>query len=181
MVVVVASLPLFFRRKGSQAVAGAWGLGFAFAAFWALPVVIRTLGGFTTDMRWHAVRGIENVFPRELWPMILLAVNCEFGNADCGMLTRSAIDPKGGWINFPRPKTGVNWRCPLWRETVAAVQAALEDRRDPSREDQADKVFLTRTGEPWHRDEAKAPRSPLSAEFRKLIKGIDDKAAEDAR
>jgi len=54
MVVVVASLPLLFRRKGP-------------------PVVIRTLGGFTTDMRWHAVKGIENVFPREVWPMVLLA------------------------------------------------------------------------------------------------------------
>ncbi|MBU1226253.1 MAG: hypothetical protein KJ698_03435 [Actinobacteria bacterium] len=73
MVVVVASLPLLFRRKGPGAVIGSWGLGFALAAFWALPVLVRTLGGYTTDMRWHAVSGIENVFPRELWPMVLLA------------------------------------------------------------------------------------------------------------
>ncbi|MCJ7725054.1 MAG: hypothetical protein MUP76_01505 [Acidimicrobiia bacterium] len=73
MVVVVASLPLLFRRKGVRTVTSSWALGFAFVAFWALPVLIRTMGGFTTDMRWHAVKGIENVFPRELWPMVLLA------------------------------------------------------------------------------------------------------------
>jgi len=72
MVVVLASLPLLFRRRGVRAVTGAWALGFAFAAFWALPLVIRTFG-FTSDMGWHAVRGIENVFPREVWPMVLLA------------------------------------------------------------------------------------------------------------
>jgi len=71
-VVVVASLPLFFRRSGGKALTGSWGLGFALAAFWAVPLLAR-VGSFTTDMEWHAVRGIENVFPREIWPMILLA------------------------------------------------------------------------------------------------------------
>lgn len=70
-VVVVASLPLLFRRSGAKALTGAWGLGFALAAFWAVPLLAR-FGSFTTDMQWHSVRGIENVFPREIWPMLLL-------------------------------------------------------------------------------------------------------------
>ena len=70
--VVVASLPLLFRRGGAKALTGAWGLGFALAAFWAIPLLAR-FQSFTTDMQWHSVRGIEKVFPREIWPMLLLA------------------------------------------------------------------------------------------------------------
>lgn len=71
LVVVVASLPLFFRRRGASAVAGAWALGFALAAFWAVPLVAR-FQDYTTDMGWSPVRGIDNVVPRELWPIVLL-------------------------------------------------------------------------------------------------------------
>src|SRR5262249_40375790 len=50
--------------------------------------------------------------------MILLGVNCGFGNSDCGRLSRSAVDLETGWIDYPRPKTGIARRCPLWPETV---------------------------------------------------------------
>jgi integrase len=53
--------------------------------------------------------------------MILLGINCGFGNADCGKLPLSAIDFKAGWVNFPRPKTAVERRCPLWPETITAL------------------------------------------------------------
>lgn len=69
-VVVVASLPLLLRRKGPSAVVGAWGLGFALAAFWALPLVMRI--GYSTDMGWHPVSDLWQVFPRDLWPMMVL-------------------------------------------------------------------------------------------------------------
>ncbi|MBA4107605.1 MAG: hypothetical protein C0485_17855, partial [Pirellula sp.] len=57
--------------------------------------------------------------------MILLGVNCGFGNNDCGTLPISALDLAGGWINFPRPKTAIERRCPLWPETIAALKEAL--------------------------------------------------------
>lgn len=66
---------------------------------------------------------------------MLLAVNCGFGNSDCGTLPLSAIDLKGCWINCHRPKTGVNRRCPLWPETVTAIKAALASRPEPIRGD----------------------------------------------
>ena len=89
LVVVLASLPLLFRRRGSLAVIGSWAVGFVIAGFWALPVLVR-MWGFTTDMKWQAVRGFEKVVPcpvqfsggpfcpggpgvRELWPILLLA------------------------------------------------------------------------------------------------------------
>jgi integrase len=61
--------------------------------------------------------------------MILLGINCGFGNADCAGLKLDALDLAGGWIDFPRPKTGIARRCPLWPETVAALRAAAEERR----------------------------------------------------
>lgn len=35
--------------------------------------------------------------------MILLGVNCGFGNTDCANLPQSAIDFESSWIEFPRP------------------------------------------------------------------------------
>ncbi len=60
--------------------------------------------------------------------MILLGVNCGFGNADCALLPTRAVDLQAGWINFPRPKTGLDRRCPLWPETVAAIREWLPVR-----------------------------------------------------
>lgn len=50
-----------------------------------------------------------------------LCVNCGFTNKDIGDLPRSALDLAGGWVDFPRPKTGVVRRAKLWPETVAAL------------------------------------------------------------
>ena len=71
LLVVLASLPLLLKRKGPAAVVGSWGLGFLLAGFWAVPVLARV--GLTTDMRWVPVEGWDTVFPREIWPMLVLA------------------------------------------------------------------------------------------------------------
>ncbi len=60
--------------------------------------------------------------------MILLGVNGGFGNADCGRLPQSAVDLDAAMIDFPRPKTGIPRRCPLWPETVEALRAAMAKR-----------------------------------------------------
>src|SRR5262249_52686696 len=54
--------------------------------------------------------------------MLLLGVNCGLGNHDCPLLPLSALDLDAGWINVPRPKTGIARRCPLWPETVVALR-----------------------------------------------------------
>jgi len=51
--------------------------------------------------------------------MVLLGLNAGFGNHDIATLPLSALDLDGGWVDFPRPKTGIARRCPLWLETVA--------------------------------------------------------------
>lgn len=60
--------------------------------------------------------------------MVLLGINCAFGNFDVGSLPKSALDLRRGWLNFPRPKTAVPRRCPLWKETIAALKLAIEER-----------------------------------------------------
>src|SRR5262249_41953355 len=67
----------------------------------------------------------------QLKAMILLGINCGFGNHDCGKLPRAALDLEGGWVEFPRPKTAVQRRCPLWPETVEALKDAMKAAPDP--------------------------------------------------
>jgi integrase len=97
--------------------------------------------------------------------MILLGCNCAFGNADCGQLTEAALDLDAGWIDFPRPKTGIPRRCPLWPETVAALKAALAVRK--SNTDAL--VFRTQRGNPWFVD---SHGCSVACEFRRLCKDL---------
>jgi hypothetical protein len=76
--------------------------------------------------------------------MILLGVNCGFGNADCGTLPITAIDLDGGWVNYHRSKTGINRRCPLWPETVNALREAINARLKPRDPSLTGLVFITK-------------------------------------
>src|SRR5262249_47837992 len=40
----------------------------------------------------------------QLRAMLLLGVNCGFGNADCGTLPLAALDLDRGWVDYPRPQ-----------------------------------------------------------------------------
>jgi integrase len=101
--------------------------------------------------------------------MILLGINCGFGNADCGNLPLTATDLERGWVDYPRPKTGIARRCPLWPETVQAIREALARR--PEHKDPADAglVFVTKYGKPWAKDVAD---SPVTKETRKLLDAL---------
>jgi integrase len=78
--------------------------------------------------------------------MILLGVNCGFGNGDCASMTEAGLNLESGWLDFPRPKTGIARRCPLWPETVAAIKAALAVRPKPANYSDFGRVFLTGRG-----------------------------------
>jgi integrase len=104
--------------------------------------------------------------------MILLGINCGFGNADCGNLPLSALDLDSGVVDFPRPKTGVARRCVLWPETTAALRAVLDQHRPPKKEEYAQLVFVTQRGLSWSKD---TNDNPVTKEMRKLLNplGID--------
>jgi integrase len=80
--------------------------------------------------------------------MMLLGLNCGFGNSDVATLPLTAVNLDAGWINFPRPKTGIPRRCPLWPETVEALRGVIASRREPMNEAAAKLVFLTSRGTP---------------------------------
>ena len=52
--------------------------------------------------------------------MILLGVNCGFGNMDCAGLTFDGLNLDSGWIDFPRPKTGIARRRPSKRSGLSS-------------------------------------------------------------
>jgi integrase len=102
----------------------------------------------------------------QLKAMILLGINCGFGNSDVGNLPLTALDLENGWINYPRPKTGIDRRAPLWPETIVAIREALAKRPEPKSEKDAALVFVTKYGQSWAKDIAD---SPITKETRKLL------------
>jgi integrase len=99
--------------------------------------------------------------------MVLLGINCGFGPTDCGRLPLSAVDLDAGMIDFPRPKTGIARRCPLWPETVAALREALARRPEPKDPADAALVFVTKQGQSWAGGVA---GRPVTQEFHRLLK-----------
>jgi len=98
--------------------------------------------------------------------MILLGINCGFGNHDVGGLPLAALDLDGGWVRFPRSKTGIACRCPLWPETVTAIREALALRPAPKEAKAQALVFVTKRGAAWSKD---SKDNPVAKESAKVI------------
>jgi integrase len=99
--------------------------------------------------------------------MLLLGVNAGFGNHDIATLPLLALDLDAGWVNYPRPKTGIGRRCPLWPETVKALRAAVAERPAPRQDEAAGLVFVTTRGRSWL---IKGIANPVSVTVRDLMK-----------
>jgi integrase len=129
-------------------------------------------------IRLHKAKQVVNLFSAEeirkllgtsgvqMKGMVLLGINAAFGNADCGQLPISALDLDKGWINYPRPKTGIKRRCPLWPETIAALREVLVDRREPKDPTDDGLLFITKYGTGWAKDTS---TNPVSQQTRKLL------------
>ncbi len=97
------------------------------------------------------IRKMLQVSRPYLRAMILLGINCGLGNTDLGKLSSACIDLEQGRIDYPRVKTGIERRCPLWPETIQAicesndVIARWNVRRHKSAEGL---LFVTRVGLP---------------------------------
>jgi integrase len=100
------------------------------------------------------IRRILAVAPTALKAMVLLGINCAVGNTDIGEMPTSAIEFEHGVMDFPRVKTGVQRRCPVWPETLDAIQASIEEtqKRKVDRIPEAKGLlFVTREGNPYVR------------------------------
>ncbi len=110
------------------------------------------------------VRQLLDAATQPLKSMILLGVNCALGNGDCARLEYRHV--RAGWLDYPRPKTGVARRCPLWPETVASLLEAMAARPFPLDPAHEGTVFLTSTGRPWRQGPSFAP---VTAAFTTLL------------
>lgn len=126
----------------------------------------------------HEVRRLIDAAKSPVKAMLLLGINCAFGQTDVASLPTSAVDLAGGWVSFPRPKTAMPRRCKLWPETVAALREAIDKRPAAKVATDAGLVFVTKYGYRWVRqitragDDGKSRVVPLDAvshEFAKLM------------
>jgi integrase len=101
-----------------------------------------------------------------LRPMLLLAINAGLGNSDLATMPLSAINLETGWVDFPRPKTGISRRFLLWPETLAAVKSWLAERPTPKSEADAGLLFLTVRGVGWSKN---VNDRAITHECRKLL------------
>jgi integrase len=90
-----------------------------------------------------------NATPPTQKAMVLLAVNGGLGNHDVATLPMKAVNLKSGWLTYPRPKTGIERRIPLWPETIEALKAVVADRRKPKDPAHNDLVFISVQGEAY--------------------------------
>ena len=110
-----------------------------------------------------ALREFVRIAGPKIKAMILLGINCGFGNEDCATLTIEKLDLKNGWHDHGRPKTGVDRRAKLWSDTLDALRVVVRDRNKGL-------VFITKYGNSWT-DGNKT--SPIGQEFKKLARKLD--------
>jgi integrase len=99
--------------------------------------------------------------------MILLGVNAGLGNSDVADLHVSNLDLSKGWLDYPRKKTEVPRRCPLWPETIEAIERSMQER--PKSEKGL--VFVSVNGQDYQDDERSGWR--ITGEFRQILKMIN--------
>lgn len=81
--------------------------------------------------------------------LLLLGLNCGFGNTDIGTLKLCDIDLEAGTVSHPRQKTGVSRNFVLWPETVEILKTYLKEQRgQPANEKIAELVFVGKRGNP---------------------------------
>ncbi|MES2788791.1 MAG: hypothetical protein V4719_04150 [Planctomycetota bacterium] len=102
--------------------------------------------------------------------MLLLGVQAGLGNHDVALLPLSALDLDSGWLTYPRPKTAIKRRIPLWTETVEALRAVLAVRPKAKTVGDEPLLFLTRTRQRWIKSHPNGVwADSIAVEIRKLL------------
>lgn len=119
------------------------------------------------------LRAVLDVADVQMRAMVLLACNGALGQSDLSSLPIKAINLKNHWLDYPRVKTGVSRRIPLWPETIAAVKKAIKVRPVPKDKADADLLFLTRCGQRWVKfNKSGTPADALGQEFAKVLTAL---------
>jgi integrase len=104
--------------------------------------------------------------------MILLGINCGFGNGDCSGMGFEGLNLDTGWIDYPRPKTGIPRRCPLWPETIQALRVAIAARPKPADFPDCGRVFLTSRGNAFIVSNDKSHKDRVTIQFTRLLQEL---------
>ena len=132
-------------------------------------VAIRSHGSLIFDP--SEVRSMIDAANPTLATMILLGINCGFGNADCGKLKLTDVDLTAGWHDVARGKTGLPRRAKLWPETIAALEHYLTNvRAEPKSKDHKGLIFITKHGGSYFKD---TRNNPIAKSFRVLAMRLD--------
>jgi integrase len=135
----------------------------------------------TREFTPEQLRQVIDAAPVQLKAMILLGVNAGYGNTDCATLPQDSLDLDHGLATYPRPKTTVERRAVLWRETVRALRDAVEQRPEPKDPADAGLVFVTTPGLRWVRTVVEQDAEgnvvvkrddSISRAFRELLQGL---------
>lgn len=119
------------------------------------------------------LRKIIDAASQPLKAMILLGINCGFGQSDISCMPKSTVDLDSGWVDYPRPKTGIERRCRLWPETLQAVREAITERPEPKADADAGLAFITKYGHRWVKtNKTGTPDDAVGKEFTKLLKSL---------
>ena len=112
--------------------------------------------------------------------MVLLGINAAMGNTDLALLPIKAVDLENHWLDYPRAKTAIPRRIPLWAETVKAIKAALENRGEPKDPEDKALLFIGRRGQSYVGNH-KGYR--VHQEFARVLKwaGIEGRSFYDLR
>ncbi len=108
--------------------------------------------------------------PPDIKAMVLLGVQAGMGNNDVATLPIDAVDLARGWIVFPRPKTGVERKIPIWKETVEAIAAWLKVRPKPVDPENDGLLFVSSEGRSLRGDQMNHPVSDRMARTLKRLK-----------
>jgi len=119
------------------------------------------------------IHSLMEVASPSLKAMILLACNGGLGNSDLANLPKSAI--QGHWLQFPRVKTGIDRRIPLWPETRQALTEAIEKRPEHKDPADAELCFITKYGHRWVRQGPKGTSNvdKICDAFNKLLRELN--------
>ncbi len=109
----------------------------------------------------------------QLRAAVLLAINTGLGNSDIAGIQFKNIDLATRWLNFPRIKSGLPRRAPLWAETVEAIQETIETRRTPKLPADANCIFLNRAGRRMVQMTERSHQDYVSSQFRAVLKELN--------
>lgn len=96
--------------------------------------------------------------------LLLLGLNCGFGNTDIATLKFSDVDLEKAVVSHARSKTGAIRQLVLWPETVEVLKVYIKDHRGRPADEKFDRlIFINKKGYPmcreWFGEDGKFRRS----------------------